>query len=152
MIIVEIKKLMHRGTTKNIQWEPIEVNMTLEDYKFMRSAISKTIDDLYPTFSPLNLTASGFAMDLMAAIGWINKNDDFNMRKIAYKIIHGRHQPFAPSIFQYIATHKSRVTHVDGVKLKRRKCFDDMTYSKWNKITIRQQQRKTNEKNRNHHI
>jgi hypothetical protein len=128
MLTVEIKDRMDDG---KIVWQVMDVNMTLDEFTAMRKTLSEKLPTLYPTFHPLNLTATGGSMDLMAALGWIEKNDAVAMRKKAYKVIGGHMQVLAPALFQYIATYYCRVTYVDGVKLERRKCFQDQTYSKW---------------------
>ena len=126
MLVVELKDKMWDGT---IDWKVINVNMTLGEFTAMRQDLSKKAPSLYATFHPLNLTASGGSMDIMSALGWIEKNDMAAMRKKSRQLLPTT--PFHSSVFTCIATYHCRVTHVDGVKLKRRKCFQEQTYSKW---------------------
>tara|TARA_R100001463_G_C3446015_1_gene213106 strand:+ start:9 stop:410 length:402 start_codon:yes stop_codon:yes gene_type:complete len=126
MLSIEIKDKMWDGT---IDWKVVNVDMTLGEFTAMRQDISKKASSLYATFHPLNLTASGGSMDIMSALGWIEKNDMAAMRKKSRQLLPSI--PFHSSVFMCIATYYCRVTHVDDVKLKRRKCFQDQTYSKW---------------------
>ena len=120
---------MHNGT---FEWKEIDMNMTLDEFTTMRKTLAEKLPQFYATTSRLEFgSASGFSMDLMYLLGWIKKNDAPAMRKKAYEVITGNVQVMAPAMFQYPATYRCRVTYVDGVKLKYRKCFSEQTYNKW---------------------
>lgn len=131
MLVIEIKDKMWDGS---INWKVIDVNMTLDDFTAMRKKLAEELPQFYSAGCKLEMMAggaSGFAMDLMHLLGWIEKNDARAMRKKARNVIVGHMQVLAPALIPSIATYYCRVTHVDGVKLKRRKCFQEQTYSKW---------------------
>ena len=131
MLVVEIKDKMSDGT---IDWKVMDVNMTLDDFTVMRKTLAEKLPQFYASACYFRLSAGGakgVGLDLMRLLGWIEKNDAPAMRKKARRVIAGHMQAFATSLFQYIATYQCRVTHVDGVQLKRRKCFPEQTYRKW---------------------
>ena len=132
MLVVEFKDKMTKGGRLVYDWKVIDMNMTLSEFTSMRKTLAEKLPQFYSTTSKFQIgSASGFSLDLMHLLGWIEKNDAPAMRKKAYKVIAGNVQVMAPAMFQYPATYQCRVTHVDGVKLKRRKCFPEQTYSKW---------------------
>jgi len=132
MLVVEVKDKMTKGGRLVYKWKVIDMNMTLSEFTAMRKTLAEKLPQFYSTTSKFQIgSANGFSLDLMHLLGWIEKNDAPAMRKKAYKVIAGNVQVMAPVMFQYPATYQCRVTHVDGVKLKHRKCFPEQTYSKW---------------------
>ena len=134
MLVVEVRDKQYRGGRRLNNWKAFDVSMTLDDFTAMRNTLDEKLPGIYAAADHMDRYfggAKGSCLDLMHALGWIELNDEPAMLENARNVISGDAQVFATTVFVVVATYQCRVTHVDGVKLKRRKCFPEQTYSKW---------------------